>query len=211
MAGTLGDLKQRIIDETNRDDLADDLLAALNRIIGDAIDYYAAERWWFTEVRATSTCIIGNEYLALPTGMRLLDRPFLVVGNVRFDLTKRSMEQIEQLYTTVISGQPTDFAVFGGNIRLWPTPAQAYTIIWLEVPDADALDYTTDASSNVWTLNAAPLVAARAKIILYRDYLSASEQDPRIANAMSQEKEAYSRLKGETNRRISTGRMRPSW
>lgn len=211
MAGTLGDLRQRIIDETNRDDLADDLLDALNRVIGDAIDYYAAERWWFTEARVTSVCTPGNEYLALPTGIRLLDRPFLLVNDVRYSLAKRSMEEIEGFNTVVVQGQPTDFAVYSTNIRLWPWPSEAYTVIWLEAADAAALDYTDDASSNVWTVNAAPLIAARAKIILYRDYLSASEQDPRIANAMMQEKEAYSRLKGETTRRLGTGRVRPSW
>jgi len=211
MAGTLGDLKQRIIDETNRDDLADDLVSALNRVIADAIDYYAAERWWFTEARATSSTTIGNEYLDLPANIRLLDRPFLLVNQVRYSLTKRSMEEIEQFNTVVVQGQPTDFAVFGTQIRLWPWPAQAYTVIWLETPNATALDYSNDNSSNVWTLNAAPLIAARSKILLYRDYLSASEQDPRIANAVRQEAEAYSRLKAETNRRLATGRVRPSW
>lgn len=211
MAGTLGDLRQRIIDETNRDDLADDLLSALNRVIGDAIDYYAAERWWFTEVRATTTCTIGNEYLALPDGVRLLDRPFLLVNQVRYSLTKRSMEEIERFNTVVVTGQPTDFAVFGSNIRLWPWPAQAFPIVWLEVADAASLDFTNANSSNAWTVNAAPLIAARSKIILYRDYLSASEQDPRITLAMKQEAEAYSRLKSETNRRLGTGRIAPAW
>ena len=46
---TLGDLKQRIIDETNRDDLQDELASALNRVIADAIDFYQAERWVFDE------------------------------------------------------------------------------------------------------------------------------------------------------------------
>lgn len=211
MAGTLGDLRQRLLDETNRDDLADDLLSASNRIIADAIDFYAAERWWFNEARVTSACVIGNEYLALPTGLRQLDKPYLVVGNIRYGLIKRSMDEIEGLYATPITGQPTDFAVFGANIRLWPTPNLAYTVIWLDLADATALDYTNAASSNAWTLYAAPLIAARAKIILYRDYLSASEQDPRVGNALMQEKEAYGRLKAESNRRLATGRMRPGW
>jgi len=211
MAGTLGDLKSRIVDETNRDDLADDLQTALNRVIADAIDYYATERWWFTEARVTSNCTPGNQYLDLPTGLRVLDRPFLVVGNVRFDMTRRSMESVEALYTTIVSGQPTDFSVFGAQIRLWPTPDQAYQVIWLDVADAAALDYTNANSSNVWTAYAAPLIAARAKIILYRDYLSAAETDPRITLAMKQEADVYSRIKGETNRRLATGRMRPGW
>lgn len=211
MTGTLGDLKQRIIDETTRDDLADDLADALTRTIQDAIDFYATERWWFTEARVTSACTIGNEYIALPAGLRVLDRPFLVVGNVRYGLHVRSMEDIEALYTTPISGQPTDYAVFGSNLRLWPTPNLAYTMIWLDVADATALDYSDDASSNAWTLYATPLVAAKAKQILYRDYLSATASDPRFLNATIQVKEAYDHLKGETNRRLSTGRVRAAW
>lgn len=208
---TLGDLKEQIITQTTRDDLEDDLSTSLTFVIQKAIDYYAAEPWWFNQGRVTTACTIGAEYMNRPAGAQVIDRPFLVVGNVRYDLTKRSMEYIEGLYATPISGQPTDYCEFNAQIRLWPTPNLAYDIIWLDDADVTALDYDDDASSNYWTNEGAELIIGRAKKILYRDYLSATAADPRLINATMQEAEAYDALKARTNRRIGTGRVRPSW
>ena len=205
---TLGDLKDRIVQETNRDDLEDELADALTRVIQDAIEYYAAEPWWWNQARTTSTCTIGNEYVTRPSGVRIIDKPFLVVGNVRYDITKRSLEEIEGLYTTPISGQPTDYCEFVAQIRLWPTPNLAYTIIWLSDADVTALNYSDDSSSNFWTNQGAPLISARARMLLFRDYYK-SDQD--FLRASGAEQEWYGRLKGESNRMIGTGRVRPSW
>ena len=208
---TLADLKARIVEETNRDDLQDEAASVLTRVIQDAIEMYAAEPWWWNKARVQTNCVIGNEYVDRPAGARIIDKPFLVVGNVRYDMTKQSMETIEALYTTPISGQPTDYCEFVTQVRLWPTPNQTYPIIWLDTADVTPLDYGDDASSNYWTNQGAPLIAAQAKILLYRDYLSAEASDPRLALAVNQEASWYNRLKGETNRRIGTGRVRPSW
>lgn len=204
---TLAGLRTRIITETNRDDLSDELATALDQAIQDAITYYEAERWWWDEGRTTSTCTIGNEYTNRPTGASIVDRPFLLVNNVRFRITKRSMEYIEGLYTAPISGQPTDYCEFGDQIRLWPTPNVAYTIIWLYLKDETALDYSVPTSANAWTAQGQSLIAARAEMLLWRDYF---RDDASYQRASIKEQEAYDRLKGETNRRLSTGRVRPS-
>lgn len=208
---TLGDLKNRIITETNRDDLVDTLAPWLTLVIQQSIEFYAAERWWFTEATVTPTCVIGSQYTPLPTGFRFRDALFIVVGGVRYALRIRQMVDIEALYTTPITGQPTDAAFFGSSLRLWPTPNVAYPIIADGVFDTTALNYSDDTSTNPWLSYAYDLITARAKIFLYRDFLSAQETDPRLALAMSQEASAYNRTKGETNRRITTGRVRPSW
>lgn len=206
---TLADLRQRIVDETNRDDLdtGGELAGALDRVIADAIDFYAAERWWFTEARVTSTTTAGNEYITRPAGTHIVDAPFLVVGGVRFDITKRSMEYLEGLYSVPQSGQPTDHAEYQDTLRLWPTPNDVYTIIWLNIADVTALNYAVPTSENAWTNVGAPLIAARSKVLLYRDYFRFFDKIP---GAQQQEQEAYDRLKGETNRRLGTGRIRPS-
>lgn len=203
----LGALKQRIIDETNRDDLEDELADAMNRVIADSIEFYAAERWSFTELRTTSSTTAGNEYINRPSGTRIVDKPFLLIGGVRFDITKRSNEYIEGLYTTPLSGQPTDYAEYQDTLRLWPTPNAVYTIIWLNIADVTGLDYDDDASENAWTNTGAPLIAARARMFFFRDYFKA---DADLLRAQLAEQEWYGRLKGETNRRIGTGRVRPS-
>jgi hypothetical protein len=209
---TLGDLKTRIISETTRDDLIDDMASDLNTIIAGAIDQYAAERWWFNELRATTACVIGDAFPAIPAGARIIDEVFLIVGGVRYPLTRRQTGEIDELYATPISGQPTDYAVYASTLYVWPTPNQAYPLLWELISDVTpALDYTNAASTNFWTNGGADLITAQSKLRLYRDYLSATSEDPRIANAVGQEAQAYARLKAETNRRITTGRVAPSW
>lgn len=208
---SLGDLKTRIITETTRDDLADDLAASLTDIIRDAIDFYAAEPWWFNQQRVTSACTIGNEYIARPAGMRILNVPFLLIGGVRYDMARRDMGYIEGLYTTPQTGQPTDYCEFVAQVRLWPTPNLAYTIIWLDSGDVAALDYADDTSSSYWTNEGQALIRARCKYVLYRDFLSATSTDPRIALAETAMTEAYDRLKAESNRRMASGKVRAGW
>lgn len=212
--GTLADLKARIIAQTNRDDLSDDLASDLNRVIASAIGMFAAERWWFNELRATSTCAVGNVYQAIPAGARFIDNVWLMVGANRYALRKRGVAEIEALQSVAVSGQPTDFAVLGAQLYVWPAPNQAYPLIWELVADvAPVLDFTADPAtqSNEWTNSGADLIVAQSKILLYRDYLSAMAGDPRLALAQGQVSDAYSQLKSETTRRLSAGRVRPSW
>jgi hypothetical protein len=85
--GTLGDLKQRIIDETNRDDLRTSSCDALNRVIADAIDFYAAERWWFNERASPRPASSATSTSPARPGCACSTKPFLLVGGVRYDLT----------------------------------------------------------------------------------------------------------------------------
>lgn len=206
-ATNLGGLRTRIITETNRDDLEDELATALDTVISDAIEHYAAQRWWWSEARVTSTTTPANEYTTRPTGARIIDVPFLLIGGVRFDINKRSMEWIEGMYTTPLTGQPTDYCEFGSQVRWWPTPNTAWTIVWLDIADVTALDYATAASSNAWTVYAPQLISARARMLLFRDYFKG---DADYARAEVAERDWYRRLKSESDRRIGTGFMRPS-
>ena len=79
---TLGDLKKRIIAETLRDDLADDMADQFTLIIQKSIDQYAALRWWFNEAMAVVQTVPGSPFVALPGGFRYLDAAWLQVGGV---------------------------------------------------------------------------------------------------------------------------------
>jgi hypothetical protein len=211
---TLADLKQRIISETTRDDLNDDLANDLNTVIAGAIDQFAAERWWFNEGRATTACVVGDVMQPLPAGFRELDQLSLVVSGVRSAMRAATVAEVDELYSAPQAGQPTDYAFLGANIYVWPTPNQAYGLIWNLVQDvAPALDFTASPAtqSNAWTNSGADLIVAQAKVRLYRDYLSAVETDPRLQLAVAQRDDAWTRLKSETNRRLSSGRVRAGW
>lgn len=210
---TLGDLKTRIISETLRDDLADEMASQLTLIIQKSIDFYAANRWWFNEKLATVSTVIGSALAPLPTDFRFLDQANLKVGGVSYALALRQAVEIDELFTAgAINGQPTDLAIVNDDLYLWPSANKVYPVELRYVADVSpALNYTSDNSSNFWTNEGQDLIVARAKLRLYRDYLSAQLQDPRVIAANNQEQEAYSRLRSEHNRRLSTNRVRAGW
>lgn len=209
---TLGDLKKRIISETLRDDLADTMASDLTSIIQQSITYYANEPWSFNEFTTSTLCTVGAQTTPLPLDFRLLQGLWLMVGGVRYLMSERQDIEIISLYATPIQGQPTEFAVVDTTIHMWPTPNQPYPLLWNYIRDVSPpLVYTDDTSANAWTNQGQDLITAQAKLRLYRDYLSAGAQDPRIQNASLQEDQAYSRLRAESVRRMSTGRVLASW
>jgi len=200
----LGDLKTRIITEVNRNDLEDELASSLTLCIQRAVNKFAIQRFKFNELRVTTATVINSQYLDIPTGTRVLDDPYLLVGGVRFNLTKRSMPYIENLYSTPLGGQPTDYCYWTDDtIRMWPTPQLEYPIIWLTVVDQTPL--VNDADESAWTNTGQDVITAQTKIYLYRDYFRDAEGE---AAAERQLSEAIAALKGESNRFIGTGRIR---
>lgn len=203
---TLGELKTRVITEINRDDLADDLATILQTYIERSIDFYSSSRFWFNEFRTTSTFSSGGEYTDIPDGVREIDDVWIIVGSVRYRLMRQEMADLEALYSVPLTGQPTDYAVFGTQIRLWPTPNMAYTGIWIGIRDVTPL--VDDDSSNYWTIQGQDLIDARTRYLLYRDEFRDDFGTQQAGIAMD---EAYRRLKGETNRRIGVGVTLASW
>ena len=210
---TLGDLKKRIISETLRDDLADTMAADLTLIIQRSIEYYANERWWFNEAGASITLASGIASNPLPPDFRFLDQAWLQVGATQWPLRLLQAVEIDDLFASSTSAaQPTDCAIVQSSFYVWPRPNMTYAVKLRYVQDVQpVLDYTVDTGSNLWTNTGQDLIVAQSKIRLFRDYLSSGTQDPRLANAVDQEAQAYVRLRSETNKRISTGRVRAGW
>lgn len=212
---TLGDLKTRIISETTRDDLADDLAAQFQNIIARSIEQYAAERWWFNERRVLIPTVAGQGFVTWPVGLtaaRWIDGLYLEqnAGATRWPLAARSIDEFEELSQPNVTGQPTDYLVADTDIRLFPIPNRIYNLAADIIADVTpALVADTDA--NAWTNQGQDLITAQAKLRLYRDYLSANVNDPRIVLANAQERDAYSRLRAESTRRTATGRLQPAW
>ena len=209
---TLGDLKQRIISETLRDDLADDLAAQFQNIVLKSIDYYENERWWFNERRLVTACVPGQDWVPWPTDAHIIDGLYLEQngGNTRWPIAARSIDEFEELSQPSTTGQPTDYLVADDRVRLFPIPNQAYALAW-DLITAVTPALTADTSSNAWTNQGQDLICAQAKLRLYRDYLSATMQDPRLVLALAQEKDAYAGLRAESTRRTATGRVQPAW
>jgi hypothetical protein len=212
MADTLGDLKARIVDETIRDDLADNLANALKTCITKSINHYEWERWWFNESLTTVFCTPGSQYVPIDPTVLRIDTIRAVIGGVRYKMTERQLDWVLAAYSTPVAGQPTEWATLVDQIIVYPNPNVAYPLLMEQIVQVQPpLDFTNDSSSNRWTNEGADLIVSRTKIRLYRDYLSATAQDPRIANAMAQEDEAYTRLRSQSNRRQSVETVEPGW
>jgi hypothetical protein len=212
MPDDLGDLKTRIQSETLRDDLADVLANDLTTAILKSIDHYEWERWWFNEGLLTVPSVVNSMYVSIDPSILRIDVIRAVIGGVRYRMTERQVDWIMAAYSTPSYGQPTEWAMLGDQILIYPTPNQPYPLLMEIVQQAQpVIDGTDDTVSNTWTTTGQDLIVARTKLRLYRDYLSATAQDPRISNAMAQEDEAYTKLRSQSNRRIAVGRIEPAW
>lgn len=213
---TLADLQNRIVTETNRDDLLDVLANQLNQSISDAIDKYSNERFWFNEQRVLTSLASGAQYTPLPSGYQDIDDIWITVGGVNFWLRKKTNDYLEYLYAIPQIGQPIYWAPYQGQVRVWPTPNTTYPMIWLTVSlvtpaltyPATVPDPSNPVQSNNWTVDGQRLITAQAKQFLYRDVF----KDPDNATAAQLAiDDAYAELKGLSNRRLSSGFVRASW
>lgn len=203
---TLGELKQRVITETNRDDLQDDLSALLSDYFNRAIETYSETRFWFNTAISSQPLVAGNDMQALPSDFLLPDYLYVLVGPNRFSIQKRTSDEIEMLYSVNATGQPTDYCIQSDGLRVWPRPGQNYATLWHYIKQFPPL--TDDAQSNPWTEDGQYLIVATVKRFLYRDVWRDADGAAWAAQA---EQEALAELKTKTNMRLSTGRLKKAW
>lgn len=192
---TYGDLKDRIRQETVRDDIASggENESALTRAITQAIEFYQSQRFWFKYGLATADTTAGTPILALPATIRIADEIKNPSGCLLIKVPLRD------ILTGTETGEPTRYAEYGSSVYLWPTPEAAYTLTFLGVTSV-AIP-ATDNDSNIWTTEAYDLISAHAKFRLY-DALWYDRE--RAAMAQAEAGEAFARLMDETTQRNDT-------
>ena len=194
---TLADLKRRIAGELNRRDLTAEIAEQVAR----AIEFHAERRFWFNEDTRTIATVAGQGSVDAPAGLRVADAVFVEAGGYRQQLRARSPAVLAAWSAGGITGQPTDYALSGGRMELYPRPNAAYPLSVVGVFDLAA---PGEDQANAWTGAAADLIANRAMAVLFAIKL----RDPEgAASAKAAELEALKRLRGETARRLSLGRV----
>jgi hypothetical protein len=191
---TLGDLKTRVIAETNRDDLGqgEALEATLASCIARAIEHFSGEEYWFAHANAAVATSAGVATMPLPAEVRIAQAVAhngALLGKVPFTAIAHAIEQ----------GLPTRWAADGERLRLWPIPDAAYALDIFGLAQIDAP--AGDAETSVWTNEAYDLIAARTRFLLFRDVFRDVEGTQLAAQA---EGEALSKLRSETRRRSSS-------
>jgi hypothetical protein len=188
---TLGDLKTRLIAETNRDDLAtgEALEAVLASCISQASEHFAGEDFWFTRASGSRSTTASVDLVALPDEVRVAE---VVVCD-----GERLLKVLPAtLAAAVAAGKPTQWAAIGDNIQLWPVPDGSYSLDIFGLARIDPP--ASDGESGIWTNEAYDLIAARTRFLLFRDVFRDVEGTQLAAQA---EGEALGRLRRETRRR----------
>lgn len=199
-------MEARIIAELHRDDIA----TVVDDYINDAISHYQRFRFWFNETSATQNTASGTATYAWPSDMVQLDSLVITVNSRIYPLRQLSPREIDELYNNSSStAQPTHYADYKQQFRLWPTPNGTYTLTQYYLKNYTALT-TGSTSSNVWTTEAEELIRTRAKKLLCGQFIPAT--DPNVAGWLQtldmHEREVFAALQKQTQASTKMGRTR---
>lgn len=206
---TYGTIKSRIASEINRTDLTDQISLSVQ----SAIQFYEHESFWFNESRdITFTTVANQEFYDADDSefipnLLIIHTVTLTVDSQRYQLTPRTYQQLEEwAVNTSTTGQPTDWAYYDQQLRLYAIPDDAYSVRISARVRFQTL--SLDADTNAWMTDAEQLIRARAKVDLFEnslfDTLNADRQ--RLWEA-----QALQRLRTETGRRLGTGFIVPTY
>lgn len=206
--GSYLDVVNRIGDESLRTDMN----GQIKLCIQDAIRHYEGERFWFNQFRdRTFTTVPGQEFYGTTEQPDIpyildLDVVTLSVGATRRTLIKTGYVELEDRNADGSTrGEPTHFAYWGQQIRLYPIPGTAYPVRLAGLFKLPVL--VGDGDQNAWTNEAEELIRCRAKSILYSQYL---RDDANAGRAAALEMSARERLAATTTRRLAAGDIRPA-
>jgi hypothetical protein len=167
-------MQDRIADEMARDDLGEHI----RQSIYDSINRYKNELFFFNRKLDTTTTVAGTQTLPQPADTISFDSIFLTAYGYRRALSEVTIEQILAYDQFLLSNQgtPTQYALLGPLIYLYPIPDRAYSVTMLyrravpaPVSDGDG-DQATD-DSYFWMTTAERMIRTYAKGVLYRDVL----------------------------------------
>lgn len=202
---TFGAMQDRIADELDRTDLT----SQIQKAIQTAIDCYERKRFYFNEARSiTFNTVDGQEFYTsadasdIPNLLFIDNVKLTISGSDKIDLERVPYSELEHDSSnlTVDEGQPTSYAYFAKQLRLYPIPDAAYAVRISGVFSLSELSATAD--TNAWMTDAEALIRSRAK----RELLTHVIRDAEGAQAMAQaEAEELQSLTQATNARGATG------
>ncbi len=205
---TYGELQARIASELHRSDLGDDI----KRAIVSAVDFYSSQRFHWNERRWTLTTIAGQKFYGpttpspgtLPSDIMEIDSITLTANSRIYQLDAMSYTDMDAIDagTTPLAGYPRLWSWYADQLRLYPTPNQAYVLTisgQYFYPDLSA-----DTDSTPWTNQAEELIRCRAKRDIYAHVML---DDANAIRMDGLEQRALRSLKAQTNKLISSGRL----
>lgn len=205
---TYGGAIDLILTELGRSD--NSITAVAERELLKAIEHYAPHKFWFNEGRVSFTAsnTIYYPLESMSAYMLEIEQASVVVSGSVYDLHLQSHADLQIEDMTGVTGYPTDFAIFGNQIRLYPKPASGttYQVDLDGTKRIATLSASTD--SNEWTDEALDLISARVEKIMcarkFKDFEAA--QAYQVA-----EDQALQRHQERTDKLSTTGKIKGSW
>lgn len=201
-------------------------MSQIKLAITTAITFYQRERFYWNEARtATFATVLNQEFYTsadlagIPNLINVDSLRIAISTSYRYDLIKRTWDVLDgKSISTVMVGQPTEWAYYAQAIRLYPIPNAVYTITVNTVQRLTPDPLVNDADTNAWMTDGEELIRQRAKADLncnvIRDPDSQSEARAFVAagqNFLSAlEKNAYMAVRGDTTQRLSSGSITPA-
>lgn len=203
-----------------------DLAAEIKDEIGNSIRFYNRQPWHLTEVRAVSLTTAAGQtwYSSMDvsagagdqsvTGRTATDTKDIL--NIQYGrenpgssglnepLLRLGYKQFEALFEgSTPSGPPTYWSYYAGQVGIWPTPDDAYTLYFSAT--VKPLIPTQDVETSVWLDEQEELINAAACKRVAIKHL----RDPeRAAEFAAIEASALSALQAENLVKTSSGRLR---
>jgi hypothetical protein len=224
---TLQDMITRISSEIRRPQLATpaDLTSPIAKAILTAIAIYQKDRFRISDIDPSvppSFNTVQGQFLYTVSDnpnistIYVIDDLNVYVGSTAEPMMRRTPEAIYLLnQQNQQSGQPTDYAYIGNKIILYPIPSQAWQIFMLGHVQI-AAPATLAEATNPWMNWAEQLIRCHAKyeiaVHITRNPTMAQSMSPDPAGGPNGQPgetwRAWRRLKNETNKIKSTGRIR---
>lgn len=200
---TLAIMKARIADELGQ---RTDLTSQIAYAISDAIAAYQAERFYFNETRSiTFTTVADQEFYDADVAASLANIwavrfVTLTVGDHSYSLGYMDPADMEVSSASgTNTGQPGWYTWESNQIRLYPTPSEAWTVR-VGCSASVAAPATDGEAANPWMTEAERLIRSRAKLEMAIHVV----QDQALAAAMGEAvAEAFRQLKDKTTKRLA--------
>lgn len=207
---TFGTLVTRIENEIHRSTIRTQVRDAIK----SAIAHYEQDAaFYWNDERSEATTVIDQKFMPLPSDFVdfLGKYPLqITVNNSTYPLNRRSWDylQLIDLGNAISSGIPWDWAYGDKQIRLYPIPQAAYSLLLFYKKRLTEL--SDDSDTNEWTQNAGAerLIRARAKWDLYSNVI---HQIDKAQIQKAAEREAYDLVSGIGVRRKLSGTITPSY
>lgn len=210
-------LQDRIADEVRdaTSAAASDIEAQIQKAILSAItDEERAPYYFNSRVGVTFSTVAAQEYYATDTlssgdlisALIEIDSMKITIDGTKRDVLARDFIEIDRTQTGGVTSDPTHFAYFAQQIRLYPIPDAVRTITMAYTYRLATL--SDGATSNAWTTDAEVLIRNLAEADLWEKVVKVADSFARADRCMARAERARDRLLAETRRRLSNARLR---